>query len=539
MGKANSSTLRFGIISADTSLAAWQLECVRQLLALPDIVLSVRVVPGATPRTDRDGIFRRLCGWPDLANPQTAPLQQDVLEGLPVLPMSSSLERANLDFILCFADSAAIGNPEGLTRYGIWAFSLGDWETYRGGPGGFWEIYDGASTTSAMLVQLLEDPDSVVVLRRGRLRTKRISFRQNSRHVLSRITHWPAQACIDIRNGEFGRNFQRLRSSARIRSNPSTLQLLVFGARTLRFAAVSALRNLLQFDQWNVGIVRQPIRSFLDSSGVRAPVEWLPARPHHEYIADPFGVYHAGKLTIVCEYLNYRDGVGVITAVTDPNTRALTPVHIGPGNPVHMSFPFLIEHDGRVLCIPETHQAAEVVLYEAERFPDRWRKVATLLSGTALADVTVFRYEDRWWLAGADTGLESPSADLFLWHAESIEGPWRAHANNPVKTDVCSARPAGTPFHIDGVLYRPVMDCAESYGGRVHINRVDTLTPTAFPEETVATVEPDERGPYPEGVHTLSAVGDVTLIDGKRSVFVQEEFRRVMMGLFHRLAKRR
>jgi hypothetical protein len=204
-----------------------------------------------------------------------------------------------------------------------------------------------------------------------------------------------------------------------------------------------------------------------------------------------------------------------------------------------MSFPFLIEHEGRVLCIPETHGVAEVALYEAERFPDHWRKVATLLSDTPLVDVTVFRHADRWWLAGAEPAIEAPSVNLFLWHAESIEGPWQPHANNPVKTDVCSARPAGTPFHVDGVLYRPAMDCSKSYGGRVTINRVDTLTPTAFREETVATVGPDEHGPYPEGIHTLTGVGEITLIDGKRSVFAQEQLHRVVLGFVRRLARRR
>ncbi len=36
--------------------------------------------------------------------------------------------------------------------------------------------------------------------------------------------------------------------------------------------------------------------------------------------------------------------------------------------------------------------------------------------------------------------------------------PWVAHARNPVKTDARSARPGGTPFVVDGVLYRPGQD---------------------------------------------------------------------------------
>jgi hypothetical protein len=345
--------------------------------------------------------------------------------------------------------------------------------------------------------------------------------------------------CIDIRNGEFAQNSQRLRSSAPPRANPTTLQVLAFGIRLLRFAAAAAVRDLLRYDQWNVGIVRQPIRAFLDPTRPRPPVEWLPTRPRREFIADPFGVYHAGKLTIMCEHLDCRTGLGVIVAVNDPGDLALTRVRIGPQPPVHMSFPFLFEHDGRILCIPETCRTREVALYAAEHFPDRWTRIATLLTDMEIADATVFQHGDRWWLAGAEVRPKSPSADLFLWHSESIEGPWQAHGNNPVKTDVRSARPAGTPFVVDGVLYRPTMDCSETYGGRVHINRVHTLTPTAFREEVVATVEADLHGAYSKGLHTLSAAGELTLIDGKRSIFIYEEFRRTLISLARKLWHRR
>jgi hypothetical protein len=267
-------------------------------------------------------------------------------------------------------------------------------------------------------------------------------------------------------------------------------------------------------------------------------VQWLPERATREFVADPFGVLRGEQLTIICEYLDYRDGRGVIAAFTDPSVATLIPVRIGPEPAVHLSFPFLIEHEGRLLCIPEQHQANEVALYELERFPDRWIRRTTLVANTSLADVTVFRHAGHWWLLGTDPGLSSPSADLFLWHADSIEGPWQPHCGNPVKTDVRSARGAGTPFVVDGVLYRPTMDCSETYGGCVHINRVHTLTAIAFGEEVVATVEPDAAGPYPDGLHTLSAVGDLTLIDGKRMIFVREEFRRIVGGLLRKILKR-
>ena len=42
------------------------------------------------------------------------------------------------------------------------------------------------------------------------------------------------------------------------------------------------------------------------------------------------------------------------------------------------------------------------------------------------------------------------------------------------------------------------------------------MTPDEFEEEVVARLQPDPAGPCPDGMHTLSAVGDLTLVDGKR-----------------------
>jgi hypothetical protein len=49
--------------------------------------------------------------------------------------------------------------------------------------------------------------------------------------------------------------------------------------------------------------------------------------------------------------------------------------------------------------------------------------------------------------------------------------------------------------------------------------RVDTLTPTQFAETPVRRIAPDPRGAYPEGLHTIAGVGELTVIDGKRLVF--------------------
>jgi hypothetical protein len=266
---------------------------------------------------------------------------------------------------------------------------------------------------------------------------------------------------------------------------------------------------------------------------MRPRIEWFAWPRRHEFLADPFGVIRDGKLTVLCEYLDQRHPRGVIVASDERGSAASrAPVQIGPDEPVHLSYPYLLEVDGKLLCVPETHEAREVALYELVEFPNRWRKVVTLLRDRPLVDATPFFFGGLWWLAASEVASKGKTSELHLWWATKLEGPWTAHTQNPVKVDVRSARPGGTPFVHEGVLYRPAQDCSTTYGRRIVVNRVLELTPEQFREETAAAFEPDKTGPFPAGLHTLSAVGDYTLIDGKRFLFVPHEFLRTARFLW-------
>lgn len=299
----------------------------------------------------------------------------------------------------------------------------------------------------------------------------------------------------------------------------------------------AALRTLFRHDHWNVGVVRKPIQAFL-SPGPEEEVEWWPTRPRAGFRADPFGVRREGRLLMLYEELDYSSGRGRIVgeARGEDEARADRTGRRGDGADVrrgvamggtgHFSYPYLFEHESELYCVPETADRRRVALYRAVDFPTSWEEVATLLEGVAALDSTLFRHEGRWWLFAADRDA-GPRHVLKAWHASDLTGTWRAHAANPVKVDVHAARPGGTPFRHGGDLYRPAQDGARSYGEAVVINRVLELTPERFAEEAVRRVTLPSDGPYPDGIHTLAAVGpELTLVDGNRRRFSAAEFRR-------------
>jgi hypothetical protein len=541
--------MHFGVLCDSRQLQLWQRNCIEQLQSLPGVVPVVFLVERS--RHDQAGLdsragsaFRLLdtVSTDSPASPAELPAS---LASVPVIELHThdaltQIRALRLDFVLSFS-TAPVHELHAIAYYGIWKFEFGDWQRFRGGPPGFWEVYRNAQASSAMLCRVTAERDEVVPLRRGSLSTKQFSYTRNRDQLLSRFTHWPAQVCRDIQSGDVGYlEAEPLRAQPTFNTAPCNKGVARYVIRMAWYLLSRGMRPWIEHDHWNIGVIDQPIEDFVHPRAVRKPIRWLPTPAPGEFVADPFGLLRGGQLTVFCEHLDYGgDAVGTIAAIQPLSSAPPAPVTIGPEPRVHLSYPAVFEHEGRVLCIPETQGAREVALYELRRFPDQWVKVATLLADCMIVDATLFRHGNLWWLAGAsDPGGAHLGADLHLWYATDILGPWTAHAANPVKTDVSSARPAGFPFVSEGVLYRPAQDSSQTYGGRVVINRIVALTPTTFREEPAAFVTPDAGGPYPDGLHTLSGVGGVTLVDGKRLSFSGAEFRRILRRMILRRLKK-
>jgi hypothetical protein len=352
---------------------------------------------------------------------------------------------------------------------------------------------------------------STTVMRTGAFRTVGQSIRSVLDAMYMGGVDWPASVCRVLVAGS---EVERTAASSSPSGNGSSASAAVVAGRAARYFITWQTERLMWAEGWTVGIVDAPIHTFL--SGERPPVRWIAEPSGPRVLADPFGVRVGDRLFIVCEEWDLRRGPGLCSIQIAPDGEA-GPISKVEGLPQVASYPFLFEHEGDVYCVPETAHDRVVTLYRATSFPSRWEPVHDLVQGKALADPTVFRHEDRWWLFCND--VEGRHGRLAAFYSEELSGPWRPHVGNPIKSDVRSSRPAGTPFVHDGNLYRPAQDSSRTYGGAVVINRILSLSPTEFREEIATVVTPDPDGPYPRGLHTVSAAGDMTLIDGKRRRF--------------------
>ena len=259
---------------------------------------------------------------------------------------------------------------------------------------------------------------------------------------------------------------------------------------------------------------------FVDDGGVwdrgdlSGPAWNIVPDPRIRFLADPFPVTRDGRTFVFVEELDHRVGKGFISAI---EFGAAGPV--GPARPIleerwHLSYPFLIEHDGSLWMIPESMGNRDVAIYKCVAFPDRWERFATLLSDVELSDATITRHNGMYYLFGALwDGAGGYSDTLAIYYSTSLFGPWRPHAGNPVLVDRSTARPAGNFVNRDGRLWRPAQDCAAGYGSGLVLAEVVDLSPSSFRQTVHKTLKP---GQFWSGqkLHTLNRSGRLEVIDG-------------------------
>lgn len=272
-------------------------------------------------------------------------------------------------------------------------------------------------------------------------------------------------------------------------------------------------------DLWRIGIVRAPIEAIARAGSLDPfAIDWLEEPGDLRFVADPFAVRRDGALHLFAEAYDYRERHGRIVHIRIDEEGRVSPARLALEEPWHLSYPQLIEDSGATWMLPEASKGGGLALYRATGFPLRWEKVADIILDVVPVDATPFRHDGGWWLAySSGAGRDSAMELLHLAYAEALTGPWTPHPANPVRSDRSGARPGGTPFLLDGRLVIPVQDNVGTYGAAIRLLEIDTLTIDRF-EATVGAriAPPPSAGQYREGLHTLSACGEITLIDVKR-----------------------
>ena len=429
------------------------------------------------------------------------------------------------DFVLRFGFGILDGEILDCARYGVWSYHHGDPSQFRGQPPGFWEIANKIPITGAVLQRLSNKLDGGEILHRGFFKTTYQSYAKTRDTIYLGSSSWLRRTCSDIIANGYRATAQSLDvANGPVFRQPQNSDMLKFLINTvIEFFRAQIIFKLFR-QNWNCGIIDAPIHIVAglegDEQQSRAlqSARWMPTNKGI-FKADPFG-YERGAnsdIRILFELFNWRRKLGSIAGVNYKDN-VFGPIETVLDAPTHLSYPFIFNCDGSEYFVPEHSAARDISLFKLDTTGNPIKKT-TIFSNSELIDSTFIHWGERFWMFSLDE-TKSKNTDLHIHYADNIEGPWKAHPMNPVKSDVQSSRPGGTPFVHNGKLFRPAQDCSTHYGGAAVINEIKVLNLTDFQEVTVSRVRPLTNGPYSYGLHTVSAIGDYTLIDGAHKVFI-------------------
>lgn len=550
-------SLRVGILCNGTTFQSWQAQAIRHVMAVPGVKIVLLIID----RRSSEGPLKIRSPFYQFLYRQ---YRQRFFKPAAMAIEDLSAELAGIDRISCSpitigiretfnaSDLKAIKDhqPDVLLRsgfnilsgeiltaakYGVWSFHHGDETEFRGGPPGFWEIMRGSKITGAILQRLTEKLDGGQVLRKGWFQTIDHSLQETVDTVLSQSAIWPAQVIREILNGRTeaatGPVTDKLGT---LYSYPGNTMFLRFLWKLFRNKLRFHKRELKEHEEWNIGVLYQPIKVLLDAEA-SVNVRWLPTPAPDNFRADPFGYVTAdGTLNVLYEKYDHRTGRGEISRVRPRKDSVLKRSRTMLSAEGHFSYPYIVQREGATFMIPENASSGKVELYRINEENDGVDPIGTLLH-EPLFDPTVFEHEGRWWIFGTKAPLTNVA--LHAYYSDRFEGPYLPHELNPIKYDIRSARPGGTPFVVDGKLYRPAQDSSNTYGGRIAINELIELTPKTFKEVTLKFVGPLKGTAYDKGLHTVSSVGDITLVDGKRFLTVAKRNAEVKKRKLERLKR--
>lgn len=400
-------------------------------------------------------------------------------------------------------------------RHGVWSFHHGDNRHYRGGPAGFWEVYENAPLTGAILQRLSEDLDAGEILYRTTVPTHPTSVSLN-RAVL----YWEAAQGFKAALNRTCRGLPPAAPSAdivpygaRMYVAPGPREALsAIASLQLRRVArgIAARRRKLQ---WHVGYRFNRLRTGADSPELSPHRLTILPSPFGSLWADPFVVSEGDRHWIIFEEVPPGAAMGRISAVEiDEKGKAGEAIPILEP-PHHLSYPCVFRWQGDWYMAPESYDAGRLDIYRARRFPFDWEVVRTLFTDAPVVDATIFEHDSKWWLfALRPTPRTMVGGELHAWYADNPLEEWIPHPMNPLRAGVDGSRPAGLPFLSRGRLVRPGQLGAPHYGAGIVFFEIETLTTSAFSERPIGDIVPrwDRRV---AGYHTVNAAGKVTVGD--------------------------
>src|SRR5260221_316504 len=331
----------------------------------------------------------------------------------------TAIESKGLDIIVRLGFRILKGGILNAARHGVWSLHHGDNWVKRGGPPEFWEVVNKEPVTGVTLQVLSDDLDAGRVLGKAFVRTNLTLFtsQQNALYLAGIELLCSTLSLFSERGPDlFFKSLEKTTPdfdfySKNLNRDPKNGKAFGISIGFLWRRVRDGLTKVFRDQQWL-------LYYRLGSTGIeKAMFRYRALTPPRGCDwADPFVMMRDGSYFVFLEELIRKKGIGHISYLKfDANGRPVSKTAIKIiGEPYHMSYPFILEHEQTLYMIPETASTKTVHLYSCDEFPHRWTKLKPLLEDVELFDPTLHFHEGSWYFFGTTKPLEGSSADQYM-----------------------------------------------------------------------------------------------------------------------------
>jgi hypothetical protein len=421
-----------------------------------------------------------------------------------------TIEGLNVDVLLNGQGGIFRGRILNVCEFGIISFHHGNNDVNRGGPAGFWEVFNQEPSTGFVIQRLLDELDGGDVLMRGAIATK-ATYAQNLAQIYKKPNIFMHRLLEDLGTTRcLPQVLPKSPYAYELYRVPSLRAIASYQIKTFMII-IRKVFSILRRKNYRWGVAYQFVEDWQSS------VLWRSnkiANPRYRFLADPF-VLRRGDLDVCfVEDFDFRTDRGKISVFKISRDK-YEELGAAVDEPFHMSYPFIFAVDNELYMCPETAAIREIRLYKCVEFPLRWSFHKTLMKDVSAVDTDILYFKDRWWLLTTIDSSEigEVCSELHVFHSDAFDSDaWTPHPNNPVIFDSERARNGGFFREGDRLLRVFQRQGFDVYGESMGIAEIEELGTETYREQVISIMEP-RFTPKIIGTHTYSYDNGLLAID--------------------------
>ncbi|AMO21192.1 glucosamine inositolphosphorylceramide transferase family protein [Flavobacterium columnare] len=222
---------------------------------------------------------------------------------------------------------------------------------------------------------------------------------------------------------------------------------------------------------WSIGFgISKRFPEKMDFNKINLILKNIVSKDSTNFIADPFWIESNDSIYIFFENQSKYDN-GTIGVLASKDGKKFRYEKDAIKEAFHMSYPQVFQKNKKFYMLPETQASGHVLLYEAVKFPYKWKICDTLIKNCQLKDPTIYLSDSINLIFGAGKNL-----DLNLYVSNSLFGKWELKQKEILKGT--ESRPGGRIINYKGKLLLPIQNCSEAYGYGLSLYTVDKVRNT-------------------------------------------------------------